>query len=354
MTGRDVLAWANRPVNKGLIITLAVVGIVLLLKQTGGLDRMLGRKPASARASAGAASGATDATGFNLTTTRSSTDFGRVSAVRDVPAPPPAPQPRPAAPTPAPPPTRQEPQRPQPPPVLNLFTRPAQSGQSIDLAKRYAPFGRLVECQLVMTIDSAYADTPIIGMVTKDLWHNGELVIPAGAEVHGRAINKPVRDRIMAQQNWVVVWRTRSDDNGKELRLTGLALTKEALLGEQSWHLHDGSAGIRGEVIKSDEWTELMAYAAQFLATFAENLNREEVIITDWGQTTIKPGGTKAALNEGIAAATREYANKLLDEVKNQGYFVRCPGGTEFYLYVTDVVNMNEASVAGTRVNQSR
>jgi hypothetical protein len=349
VNGRSVIEWAKRPINMGLLITLVAIGLLMLLKLTGALDKLMGNDGSRPRSTVSADR---ESSGFNMTTSRASTDFGKVSQVRDVE--PPAPTPQAPTPRPAPtaPPARREQPKSQPPPVLNVFTKPT-TGNALDLAKRFAPYGRLVECELVMTIDSAYADTPIIGMVTKDLWHAGELVIPAGAEIHGRAVNKPVRDRIMTQQSWIVVWRDRSDDNGKELRLSGLALTKEALIGQDSWHLHDGSAGIRGEIIKSDEWDELMAYAAQFMATFAENLNQEEVTITDWGQTTTKPGGTKYAINEGIAAATREYATKLLDEVKNQGYFVRCPGGTEFYLYVTDIVNMNEATIAGTRINKN-
>ncbi len=220
----------------------------------------------------------------------------------------------------------------------------------MDLADRFAPYGRLVSCQLVLTIDSAFAQTPVVALTTDNLWHQGKLVIPAGAEVHGRAISKPVRDRIMTETDWVVVWRTRDDDNGKELRIKGLALTKEQMLSGNSWHLHDGSAGIRGEIIKSSEMQELMAYAAEFIATFTDNLTQESVSITDWGQTTTKSGNVRDAVNEGVASAVRKYADRLMEQIQNEGYFVRCAGGTNFYLYITDIVNMNEAQIAGTEM----
>lgn len=51
----------------------------------------------------------------------------------------------------------------------------------------YAPAGRLIRCVLVNTVDSANIDTPIIALVTDDLWHDGRIVIPAGTEVHGKA-----------------------------------------------------------------------------------------------------------------------------------------------------------------------
>lgn len=240
------------------------------------------------------------------------------------------------------------------PPIVSLYERPPQKDEYV-LGDRFAPYGRLVECQLVITVDSAMAETPIIGLITKDVWHAGKKIIPAGAEVHGRAIPKPVRDRVMTDKNWVVVWRTKDDDdfadNGKELRITGYALTKEAMLTNNSWHLHDGSAGIRGEVIKSSQMTEIMAYAAEFLATFTDNLVQEQVTVTDWGQTTTTSGSTKDAVNEGIAAAARKYADRLMEQLKTEGYFVRCAGGTEFYLYITDVINMDEADLAGTKLS---
>jgi|GEM_PF-3390212 len=236
------------------------------------------------------------------------------------------------------------------PPIINIFSRPPQKDE-YELGDRFAPYGRLMECQLVITVDSAMAETPVVGLVTHNLWHAGKLIIPAGAEVHGRAVAKPIRDRVMTDKNWVVVWRSKDDDNGKELRISGYALTKEAMLTDNSWHMHDGSAGIRGEVIKSSQMTEIMAYAAEFMATFTDNLTQQSVTITDWGQTTTTSGTTKDAINQGIAAATRKYADKLMDQIKTEGYFVRCAGGTPFYLYITDVVNMSEADLAGTKLS---
>jgi hypothetical protein len=43
----------------------------------------------------------------------------------------------------------------------------------------YAPAFRLVKCQLVNTVDSSILTTPIIGLVTDDLWWNGKVIIRA-------------------------------------------------------------------------------------------------------------------------------------------------------------------------------
>ena len=139
-----------------------------------------------------------------------------------------------------------------------------------------------------------------------------------------------------------------------ELKLRGIALTKEAMLTGNSWHLYDGSAGIRGEVIKADEMEQLLAYAADFVSTFTGNLVQEEVTITDWGQTSSSSGSVQDAVNEGISSAVRKYADKLMEEVNQNGYFVRCAGGTQFYIYIQEVIDMEDAEIAGSRIKNTR
>ena len=234
------------------------------------------------------------------------------------------------------------------PPIVSIYNAPPKPFEGV--SENYAPYGRLLECQLVMTIDSASTATPIIGMVTRDLWHDGKLIIPAGAEVHGSVTGKPVRDRVMSAENWVVVWRERTKDNGLELKLKGIALTLEAMYTPNSWNVYDGSAGIRGEIIKSTKMQELVAYAADFLAEFTDQLVQEQVTITDWGQTSTNSGSTSDAFNKGISSAVRKYADKLLDEINRNGYFVRCTGGTRFYLYVKQTIDLEKATIAATKI----
>ena len=76
------------------------------------------------------------------------------------------------------------------------------------LARKTAPFGRLLQCQLVNTLESLTPNTPIIGLVVEDLWFNKNLIIPAGSEVHGQAHVDRVRERIASNSSWKVVCRT--------------------------------------------------------------------------------------------------------------------------------------------------
>jgi len=47
----------------------------------------------------------------------------------------------------------------------------ATSADGPSLSKTYAPYGRLIPCETVVTIESSRLDTPVIGLVTEDVWH---------------------------------------------------------------------------------------------------------------------------------------------------------------------------------------
>src|SRR5688572_14033418 len=85
-----------------------------------------------------------------------------------------------------------------------------------------APFGRQLQCQLVNTLESLAPQTPIIGLVTESLFHQGRLVIPAGAEIHGQAQLDRVRERVISTGPWTIVLQT-----GEQLVVPGVALDRE-------------------------------------------------------------------------------------------------------------------------------
>ena len=78
-------------------------------------------------------------------------------------------------------------------PIFVLSAAPGGSDVPDDtfLSSRYAPYGRLLDCKLVNTLESNVDGTPLIAIVIEDLWWTnaqGErtLIIPAGTEVHGK------------------------------------------------------------------------------------------------------------------------------------------------------------------------
>ncbi|MDP3073763.1 MAG: TrbI/VirB10 family protein [Opitutaceae bacterium] len=216
------------------------------------------------------------------------------------------------------------------------------------LSKNYAPFGRLIPCETVITIESSKLDTPVIGLVTEDVWHAGELIIPAGAEVHGRASLDRARERVAVSGKWVVVWRDGSPLNGTELVLNGIALdrVKDDVSGE--FGIRDGSAGLLGQLVKTDDWQEIKLFASTFLAGFAGGLQELRNQGTAFGGIAQVPvaSGRSAAL-QGTSDVLNAYARQIQEAIARDGFFVRVPAGKQFYLYVTETVDVAK----GTRGN---
>jgi len=201
-----------------------------------------------------------------------------------------------------------------------------------------APYGRLIPCETVVTLESSRIDTPIIGLVTEDVWHNGVLIVPAGAEVHGRASVDRVRERLAAQGTWRLVWRMPRRQASVELRVEGLALDRERDRETGAWGDHDGSAGLRGELVRTDDWRELKLFASTFLSTATLALQETRGSIGLLGETSVAVATGKNAALAGTSAILREYAQTLRDTIQRDGFYLRIPAGKPFYLYLTEPI----------------
>ena len=248
-------------------------------------------------------------------------------------------------PAPMPPPPVPEKKKQEQPPVLppiSLYAESPGAEKPMEtLGADYAPFGRLVQCELVVTVDSSSIGTPIIGLVTDDIWHNERLIIPAGTEVHGTAKVDHVRERIASSGNWTFVWQT-----GEELNVSGLALDREKQQDGTGWGITDGSAGLRGELLKSDDLAEIKLFAATFLSGAASALTEKQ-------QTIFGTQTTSSLQNAPLAGAQQvlnTYAKQILETIQRDGFYVRVPAGKQFYLYVTQTLDRSKAVIGGTRL----
>ena len=231
-------------------------------------------------------------------------------------------------------------QSPPKPRALPISLVSAAADPAPQLSKTYAPYGRLIPCETVITLESSKLDTPVIGLVTDDVWHNGELIIPAGTEVHGRASLDRSRERIAASGKWVVVWRDSSPLNGTELVLNGIALDRQKDDTSGEFGLRDGSAGLVGDLIKSDDYQEVKMFASTFLAGVASGLQQLRNQGTAFGDVVQVPAvsGRNAAL-QGTADVLNAYAHQIQEAIARDGFYVRVPAGHQFYLYVTETID---------------
>lgn len=225
---------------------------------------------------------------------------------------------------------------------ISLFAEtPADATGEKPLSKNYAPYGRLIPCELIVTVDSSSAQTPIIGLVTEDIYFGGRLLIPAGTEVHGKAQTDRTRERIASSGGWTFVWQ-----DGRELRVSGLALDREFDPDGSGWGITDGSAGLRGQVLKTDDMAEIKLFAASFLSSAASAFTENQQTVLG---TEVLPTAQNAEL-EGVQGVLQAYAQQIYDSIQRDGFYVRVAAGKQFYLYLTQTLDVSDAAIGGTRL----
>lgn len=232
------------------------------------------------------------------------------------------------------------PQAPPPPPPISLF---ADATAGVPEPKtpgtHYAPYGRLIPCETVITVDSASIQTPIVGLVTEDIYHAGRLIIPAGTEVHGTAQTDRHRERIASGGTWTLVWQT-----GEELRLKGVALDREFSGDQEGWGITDGSAGLRGRILKTDDLAEIKLFAATLLSGAAAALTEKETTILG----SIDSRSLNNAPLKGAQDVLKIYSQRILEAIQRDGFYVRVASGKQFYLYIVQTIDRSEAVIGGT------
>ncbi len=156
----------------------------------------------------------------------------------------------------------------------------------------------------------------------------------------------------------------RGHPNGTELVVNGVALARQdessKYGGAETWGLEDGSFGMLGKTVRSDKYGDLKLFLSAFLAAGAETLQTRN------GQTVGPYGGTfqgqiqqtpqNAALS-GVSAVLDEYIQQLKEEVARNGFYTRVPAGTQFYIYVRQTLDLDDARIGESeteRVNWER
>ncbi|MGH7990971.1 MAG: TrbI/VirB10 family protein, partial [Limisphaerales bacterium] len=166
------------------------------------------------------------------------------------------------------------------------------------------------------------------------------LIIPAGTEVHGVAQVDRERERIASGNRWTLVMQ-----DGEELTLNGIALDRETDTNGVGWGITDGSAGLRGRLIKTDDMAEIKLFAATFLSAAAGTLNQNQQTVLGY---QLLPNTQNAAL-QGAQGVLGAYAKQIYDSIQRDGFYVRVPAGKQFYLYVTQTIDREDAAIGESR-----
>lgn len=208
----------------------------------------------------------------------------------------------------------------------------------------FAPAGRLIRAVTVTSVDSANTDTPIIALVTDGVWFNGEEIIPAGSELHGRVSVDRLRDRIVANGSWTIVWQ-----NGEELSVRGIALDRDDTDINQ-WGERDGSAGLSGVVCRTDNAAEIKLFASTFLSGVSGAFQQTQPTL--FGNQVL--GNTRNAAIAGGSQVLNTYATQIAEAIRRDGTYVRVNAGKQMYLYVTHTIDRMQAKIGNLRVDQIR
>jgi hypothetical protein len=157
--------------------------------------------------------------------------------------------------------------------------------------------------------------------------------------VHGTAQADRHRERIASGNNWTLVWQS-----GEEMHLRALALDREFSGDQEGWGITDGSAGLRGRVIKSDDMADIKLFAATFLSGAADALTEKQQTVFG----SINSPSLNNAPFEGAQKVLSEYAQRIYDSIQKDGYYVRVPSGKQFYLYVLQTIDRADAAIGGS------
>ncbi len=147
---------------------------------------------------------------------------------------------------------------PKPPPSIpqTIFATKEQS-----ISELFLPYGRMLRCELVNTVDSTNIDTPIVGLVIEDAWNDGRLIIQPAPKFTEPLKSRPSENVSAPTGNGSWCFRTVENFLFRN-RLDCAPDPKKP----DAWQDTDGSAGLHGYFVKSDKYAEAKAILASMIS----------------------------------------------------------------------------------------
>lgn len=227
------------------------------------------------------------------------------------------------------------------------------SNDSLGVSPKTASYGQLIEVKLVNTVESIDLTTPIIGIVLRDIysWDGSQIVVEANTLIHGTGSANRSRERIGASTDWILVWQ---DGTGRELPIKGVVLDQAIDHINGGWKPTDGSAGLKGRVIKTDRLANLKLIAASLIRGVGTGATRSELISNGNTTTQSFDGSLQNIAAQGIRDAANVYAQAILRAIQRDGFYVRVPAGKNFYVYVTQPLDTSAAYPGASLVKRDQ
>lgn len=243
----------------------------------------------------------------------------------------------------SPPSTQQQQEKPKPPQFPNLVQISSTTKTKPFVPqppKVFAPRGTLIKAALVITLETNLTSTPVLAMVTEDVYFQGNLIVPAGTQVQANTFGTSrIRDRIDVRGSFNFIWA-----DGSEYQLNGIALDHSPM-PDGSFALTDGSPGIRGRVLKVDDYAEFKLLLAE--AVRAWTSSNQSQFQSIYGM--VPENNNRNASLASTGGATGAYAKLLSDKIAKDQEYVQVPAGTSFYIYTMDIFEPDLRSIGGIR-----
>jgi hypothetical protein len=235
---------------------------------------------------------------------------------------------------------KEKPKRPSFPELVQVQSPASMKPFSVEPPKVFSPRGTLIKAALVITLETNNNGTPVLGMVTEDVYFQGNLIVPAGTQVMAAsASDSKIRDRVDIRGSFTFVWA-----DGSEYVINGIALDHQPL-PDGTFGLLDGSPGIRGRILKTDDYIELKLLISEALQGIMRS--QQSTFPTVFGLAP-ENNARNSALGAGTGGASA-FSNLLVKKMEKDTEYVQVPAGTSFYIYTLDVFEPELRSIGGLR-----
>ena len=137
-----------------------------------------------------------------------------------------------------------------------------------------------------------------------------------------------------------------------ELQLNGRVLEKSNQAGNKNLAtITDMAAGIPGRVMNNTNLNEMLQYTMAFVQGLSAGFQSNRTY--DNGSTIIheNDGSTKNALASAFQQMSEVALENISDKINKESYYIRVAAGTEFYLYIEQVTNVEKAAFADSALN---